>query len=106
MPEEWDGRMIFGTLRGQRLVWLTLALPESASVLDQGILLERRFGRIGEVSQGPDGFVYFSTSNLDGRGNPRKDDDMLLRIRPLQGSRAYLPNSHISSDPKSIQEQK
>jgi hypothetical protein len=34
------------------------------------------------MEQGPDGFIYFSTSNRDGRGSPAKDDDRILRIVP------------------------
>lgn len=41
---------------------------------------EGRYGRIRDVVEGPDGYLYFLTSNRDGRGNPNKDDDMIYRI--------------------------
>lgn len=39
-----------------------------------------RFGRIRDVVVGPDGYLYFLTSNRDGRGRPRPSDDKVYRI--------------------------
>ncbi|HEY6362422.1 MAG TPA: PQQ-dependent sugar dehydrogenase, partial [Vicinamibacterales bacterium] len=43
-------------------------------------LLENEFGRIRDVISGPDGFLYFSTSN--GRGATTATDDRIARIVP------------------------
>ena len=40
------------------------------------------FGRIRDVVVGPEGFLYFLTSNRDGRGRPRSNDDKVYRIVP------------------------
>jgi glucose/arabinose dehydrogenase len=40
------------------------------------------YGRIRDVAEGPDGYLYFSTSNRDGRGKPAEDDDRILRLVP------------------------
>ena len=37
-------------------------------------------GRIRDVGQGPDNYLYLITSNTDGKAFPDKDDDKLLRI--------------------------
>ncbi|MCE2505748.1 MAG: PQQ-dependent sugar dehydrogenase [Nitrosopumilaceae archaeon] len=37
-------------------------------------------GRVRDVVQGPDGYLYVITSNTDGKGFPTADDDKLLRI--------------------------
>jgi len=37
-------------------------------------------GRIRDVNQGPDGYLYLITSNTDGKAFPDKNDDKLLRI--------------------------
>jgi hypothetical protein len=39
-------------------------------------------GRIREIVEGPEGFIYFTTSNLDGRGNARNGDDKVYRLVP------------------------
>jgi quinoprotein glucose dehydrogenase len=41
-----------------------------------------RFGRIRDVVEGPDGFLYFLTNNRDGRGRTREGDDRIYRIMP------------------------
>jgi len=40
------------------------------------------YGRIRDVVEGPDGFLYFLTNNRDGRGSPRPGDDRIYRIVP------------------------
>tara|TARA_Y100000590_G_scaffold125017_1_gene143061 strand:- start:130 stop:1227 length:1098 start_codon:yes stop_codon:yes gene_type:complete len=50
---------------------------------DDGVNLERMLsglGRIRDVAQGPDGYVYILTTNTDGKAFPADDDDKLLRI--------------------------
>jgi glucose/arabinose dehydrogenase len=37
-----------------------------------------------EVMSGPDGALYVSTSNRDGRGRVREKDDRILRISEQQ----------------------
>ncbi len=91
LPEEWQGRLVFGALRGQQLVWVQMRPPEYQGVAASGKLYGRRFGRLREVVQGPDGYIYFTTSNVDGRGNPSDEDDLLLRIVPVTGSLSGLP---------------
>lgn len=41
---------------------------------------EGRFGRLREVTLGPDGALYFATSNHDGKREPRAGDDRILRL--------------------------
>jgi glucose/arabinose dehydrogenase len=53
-------------------------------VVNQEDLLAGRYGRIREVAEGPDGYLYFSTSNRDGRGTPAADDDRIIRLVPLK----------------------
>ncbi|MFO7815509.1 MAG: PQQ-dependent sugar dehydrogenase [Halanaerobiales bacterium] len=38
------------------------------------------YGRFREVLKGPEGDLYLLTSNRDGRGNPRKEDDRILKL--------------------------
>ncbi|MGH9874428.1 MAG: hypothetical protein ACRD9S_18390 [Pyrinomonadaceae bacterium] len=45
-------------------------------------LLEGKHGRIRDVAEGPDSYLYFSTSNRDDRGDPAADDDRIIRLVP------------------------
>jgi glucose/arabinose dehydrogenase len=77
---QWKGSMLFGTLRGEGLRRLTFAAD--GSVAGEEVLYEGEYGRIRDVAVGPDGAVYFTTSNQDGRGSPSASDDRILRIGP------------------------
>ena len=48
-------------------------------------LLEGVFGRIRDVVAGPDGALYFTTSNRDGRAQAGPNDDQVLRVVPAGG---------------------
>ncbi|MCC6328306.1 MAG: PQQ-dependent sugar dehydrogenase, partial [Acidobacteria bacterium] len=75
----FKNNFFFGCLRGTRLIRVIL---DGRKVVRQENLLEGKFGRIREVGEGPDGFLYFSTSNRDGRGSPAANDDRILRLVP------------------------
>jgi len=76
----FKGNFFFGCLRGARIIRVVL---DGRKVLRQENLLEGNLGRIREVAEGPDGFIYFSTSNRDGRGRPAADDDRIMRLAPV-----------------------
>jgi aldose sugar dehydrogenase len=57
-----------------------IVLDGSKVVSDQPFVTG--FGRIRAVTVGPDGFIYFSTSNRDGRGRPGDADDRIVRLKP------------------------
>ena len=82
LPQSWRHKLFFGGLRGQQLHWVELAPPDYRQVLADGVLFRGEYGRIREVVQGPDGYLYFATNNRDGRGSPIPDDDRILRIVP------------------------
>ncbi|MEO8042461.1 MAG: PQQ-dependent sugar dehydrogenase [Acidobacteriota bacterium] len=77
----FKGNFFFGCLRGTRIIRVVL---DGRKVVSQENLLSGTYGRIREVAGGPDGYIYFSTSNRDGRGSPAKDDDRILRIVPVK----------------------
>ncbi len=70
--------IFFAGLRGS-------ALYEAGLERDAVMNLEKHmegFGRLRSVELGPDGMLYVSTSNTDGRGVPRSNDDRILRVDP------------------------
>ncbi len=75
-----DGSLLFVGLRGQTLYRLTLDPKHPDKVVVFERLLADEFGRLRDVTQGPEGAIYILTSNRDGRGRPADDDDKLLRL--------------------------
>ena len=74
---QFRNSVFFGCLRGERIIRVVL---DGRRVVSQENLLAGKFGRIREVVEGPDGAIYFSTSNRDGRGSPTADDDRIIRL--------------------------
>lgn len=60
---EWNGDLLVGALKFQLLARLTL---EGNSVQDEERMLQSEFGRIRDIRQGPDGYLYFLTDAANG----------------------------------------
>ena len=60
----WKGSLFVGSLRAQSLVRIEL---DGDKVLKQERLLTNQLGRIRDVRQGPDGWLYLLTDHADGR---------------------------------------
>jgi glucose/arabinose dehydrogenase len=73
-------QLFVATLRGMALLRVTI---DGRRITAQERLVENRYGRLRDVVAGPDGYLYFCTSNRDGRTTPVADDDRLLRIVPV-----------------------
>jgi glucose/arabinose dehydrogenase len=78
---QFKGNFFFGCLAGKRIIRVVL---DGRKVVSQENLLSGTYGRIREMEEGPDGYIYFSTSNRDGRGSPATDDDRIMRLVPAK----------------------
>jgi glucose/arabinose dehydrogenase len=83
----WHGDLFFASLRGETLVRVVLddstrTRPVHVERLFERDFADGRFGRLRAVGQGPDGHLYFGTSNRDGRSRPAEDDDRVFKIVP------------------------
>ncbi len=74
-----DGRLWLGALRGERL-WRVDVRGRRASA-ERGFLVGE-YGRVRTVVAAPDGNLWVTTSNRDGRGDPAAEDDRILLVRP------------------------
>lgn len=82
VPERGEnGSIFFAGLRGQGLYEAVLNGTNVAEVKKH---FDGELGRIREVVLGPDGLLYITTSNHDGRGNPQANDDKILRVNPAK----------------------
>lgn len=75
-----DQTLYFTGLRGQALY--ELPLPSSSNLGTIRAYFKEEYGRLRALSLGPDGALYFSTSNQDGRGTPKNGDDQIIRWVP------------------------
>ena len=66
----WRNQLFFVSLKTGRLYRVVL---DGERVLDQEILIDNTYGRLRDITVGPDGFIYFSTD---------ADDGKILRLRP------------------------
>jgi glucose/arabinose dehydrogenase len=70
-----DGTLFIANLRGQVLRAVPVANPSTSTTHYDG-----EFGRIRDVTEAPDGRLWFVTNNTDGRGTPGPDDDRILSV--------------------------
>ncbi|MDQ2871437.1 MAG: PQQ-dependent sugar dehydrogenase [Acidobacteriota bacterium] len=78
------GDLVFAALRGERLVRVRFVSSDPRRVAFSEDLLAGVYGRLREVMRGPEGALYVSTSNRDGRGRARENDDRILKITELK----------------------
>jgi glucose/arabinose dehydrogenase len=80
---EFDGNFLVGMLgTGDGATQLHRFVFDSGSqtLVSHEAYLQGQFGRLREVVQGPDGALYVTTSNCDGRGDCPSDGDYVLKI--------------------------
>jgi glucose/arabinose dehydrogenase len=74
-----DGYLWAASLRGERL-W---RVPVTADGLGKAQdFFVGDYGRLRTVTVAPDGNLWVTTSNRDGRGTPRAGDDRILLVKP------------------------
>jgi len=84
-----DGSTLYvAALRGQRL-W-SVPLDGTGDAGTPTALLENRYGRLRTVERAPDGALWITTSNRDGRGTPAATDDRVIRF-PATGAPSPTP---------------
>nr|WP_232313377.1 PQQ-dependent sugar dehydrogenase [Enterovibrio coralii] len=68
----WTGDILLGSLKFGLLVRLDI---ENGKVVGEERMLDGKYGRIRDVVEGPDGFIYLLTDSSNGK---------LLRLTPTQ----------------------
>jgi glucose/arabinose dehydrogenase len=70
---QWRGNMFIGGMAGQQLSRLTL---NARRIVNEETLVQG-MGRIRDIRQGPDGFIYLVTDDRDGKPTP------IYRLEPV-----------------------
>jgi glucose/arabinose dehydrogenase len=76
------GVLWLAALQGERLYQIPLLAPGRLST--PTAVLDHQYGRLRTVTLAPDGALWITTSNRDGRGSPVAADDRIIRL-PLLG---------------------
>lgn len=74
-----DGQLWMAALRGERL-W-RIPVQDGEAGRPVGLFIGEH-GRMRTVVTTPDGTLWVTTSNRDGRGSPAADDDRILEVQP------------------------
>jgi glucose/arabinose dehydrogenase len=70
---EWRGNLFVGGMNGQQLSRLTM---NGRAIVNEELLVQRQ-GRIRDIRQSPDGFIYLVTDNREGAPTP------IYRLEPV-----------------------
>ncbi|WBQ07541.1 PQQ-dependent sugar dehydrogenase [Kribbella sp. CA-293567] len=73
-----QGHVFMAGLRGERLWAIPVAGGKSTGT--PVAFFEGRYGRLRTVETAPDGSLWLTTSNTDGRGDVKSGDDRILRV--------------------------
>ena len=72
------GHIFMASLRGERL-WV-IPVANGKRVGEPQAFFTNQYGRLRTVEVAPDGALWLTTSNTDGRGGTRDGDDRILRV--------------------------
>ena len=79
---QFKNSFFFGGLRGQGVFRVVFDENDPDKVMVNEKIEDIDVGRVREITQGPDGYIYFTTSNRDGRGTERTGNDTIYRLVP------------------------
>ena len=83
---EWKGSLLVGALGARHLHRVTFSPQAPHRLLSHEVYFSgdppEGLGRLRDVVMGPDGHLYVSTSNCDGRGSCPPEKDRIVRILP------------------------
>jgi aldose sugar dehydrogenase len=78
---QWKNSLLVTSLKGSRVTQLALNATGD-KITKTTDFYTNTYGRLRDICISPDGKVYIATSNKDGRGFPKADDDKIIEIAP------------------------
>lgn len=74
----FKGKLFFTGLRGEALY--EVAVTREGKLESFKTHLKGEFGRLRAIAVSPDGYLYITTSNRDGRGDVKEGDDKIIKV--------------------------
>ncbi len=80
MFPERQNQLFVGMLKWESILKIQTDPNNPNKIIDQQKIIDNSYGRIRNVTQWPDGSIYFTTSNEDGRGKTQSWWDAIYQI--------------------------
>ncbi len=97
---ELNGSLLVGCLRGESILSVSFTGAQPGRIER---LLSKEYGRIREMTEGPDGYIYFTTSQNDPpEGTPRPGYDYILRLVPESAPPTRAPLAAEWKGPQTV----
>lgn len=99
---QFQNKLLMVSLNGNGSDLRVFTLTSDGRAIDsQTILFDGAYGRMRDLCISPDGRVFMSTSNRDGRGTVRAGDDRIMEITQTSGVTAEIdmPNGRVVPQP-------
>jgi len=77
----WHGSIIFGALAGEQLARLHMSDDYREVIVEETLAYD--MGRIRDVRQGPDGYIYLAISDGNGAGRGDFQPTEIVRLEPI-----------------------
>ncbi len=78
---EFENSLLMVSLKAGELTQMKLN-DDGTSITETNTIVDNEFGRLRDLCISPDGRVFICTSNRDGRGSPRAQDDRIIELKP------------------------
>lgn len=89
---ELKEKLLVACLRGKQVLVVEFDKSDPKKVVNYYTILSKILGRIRDIAVNKEGYIYLATSNMDGRGTPRQDDDKIVRLKSNIKSQISLIN--------------
>lgn len=80
MFPEWKDQLFVGMLKWEWILKVQIDPNNPDKIVGQQKIIDNTYGRIRHVTQWPDGSIYFTTSNEDGRWDAQSSGDVIYQI--------------------------
>lgn len=83
--DEWRNSLLVTSLKAGQLLALHLN-DQGTAITGTTVIYNNELGRLRDICVSPEGRVFISTSNRDGRGDPDADDDKIIELYPTSAT--------------------